>query len=175
MLDIKEAKVRGSSDWNLSSDKKFYFDGSILNSLYDIYEKHSLEMGEYGSYLKGSDLVSSFNKMYLNMREGYVVGEKIDSILYQIVRSYHHKNDLISANDPPTIAYIKAKLIARMSDDSVIKYLGWKSVPERAVEVLKIATQDKVLKNKTQQIIKLRNDLIKETDKLLELIKSKKF
>ncbi len=168
-LDIKEANDRGASYWNLSGGIKFYFDFSIINSLYDVYEKHYDSIEEFFPYIGDNKFLKLYSSIYLQTRAGYVLGEKIDNVLRQIVRAAHHKKGLIAANDPSTVAYLKAKLVTNIPDDGIIKHLEWNAVPERASELLSTVKANKEEMKNITEIIELRLKIMKEIEKLVQL------
>jgi len=171
--DIKESFNRGASAWNLSGNNKFYFDNSIVNSLYDIYDKHSVSITEYQDYLKDNKLIKLLNSIYEKTREGYVIGEKIDNVLYQIVRVHHHKLNVISANDYRMISYLKAKLVANFSDEDVARYLEWQQAPDRANDLLKAATEDSNISSLIKDVMSVRQELLQEIEKLRKILSIK--
>ncbi|NCN59002.1 hypothetical protein COW99_03090 [Candidatus Roizmanbacteria bacterium CG22_combo_CG10-13_8_21_14_all_38_20] len=172
LLDIQEAMDRGPSLWNLSGANKFYFDGSLVNPLYDIYQSNFDQINNHHAYFSKNELINKFDEFYKTTRKGYVLGEKMENLVYQNVRSDHHKRGLISANDPATSSYIRGKLFADMSDEELCKYLEWQSVPERAIELYKTFEKSKDVINLISEIKEIRETLITQIEEIKELRKN---
>lgn len=128
----KSTKERGSSIWNLSGLNKFYFDGSYINPLFDVYQSNFSLINDYIAYFPDNKLINKYNKFYKLTRLGYVLGEKLENLIRQHVRAEHHKLNLIAANDTNMVMFIKGNLFAKLSDAELIKHLEWNTVPDRA-------------------------------------------
>ncbi len=170
VLDIRESFDRNKSPWNFSGLQKFYFDDSRINSLYDIYEKNFSDINNFQAYFPANKLISVFNELYRLTRKGYVLAEKLEGEIYQLVRAEHHKRQLISANDFSSKAYIKGKLFANISDDVILKYLEWQTIPERIPQILEIAKKNPEISKLMKQITSVRNKLIQKENAIKTLL-----
>jgi len=167
LLDIKEVESRNPSLWNLSGLNKFYFDGSRINPLYDVYQHNFDNISNYTAYFPEDDLIQTYTKFYKKVRQGYVLGEKLENLINQLVRAEHHKANVISPNDPPMRAYLKAKLFANLPDAEINKHLEWNTTHQRAIELLKIAEQDTQIKELIKNLQDMRAKLLKLESQIL--------
>ena len=142
ILDINEVFDRAPSAFNFSGLHKFYFDGSRINALYDVYESNFHEINNYKAYYTDNKLVNTFKIFYKEARKGYVLGEKLEGVIYQIVRKEHHKRQVSKANDYNASGYLKGHLFISMEDNDIIKYLDLQSVPARMAEIVEIFKND---------------------------------
>ncbi len=83
---LKELFSRNPSDWNLNGGKKFYFDNSYANSIADLYEYLQDDLNTSYDNLKIYKLFSLFEQLHNELLSGYVIGEKLDNIIFKIVR-----------------------------------------------------------------------------------------
>lgn len=141
ILDINEVFDRSPSPFNFSGLHKFYFDGSRINALFDVYESNFKDINNYTAYYPENQLVNTFKVFYKEARKGYVLGEKLEGVIYQIIRREHHKRQVNNLNDARGQGYLKGHLFASMNDADIIKYLDMSSVPERMSEIV-VAFQD---------------------------------
>lgn len=170
--EIEEAIERGNTQWNLSGENKFYFDNSIINPLFDVYQSNFTLINDYSAYYPSNELTSAYGEFYRLTRKGYVFGEKLNNIIYQIVRTEHYKRKVDALNDFTMRSYVKAKLFANFSSESINKYLEWDTAPERAEEILKTASGDKTTTSLSNEIEKIRKKLIKMTIQISKLSNS---
>lgn len=171
LLDINEAGERGPSIWNLSGLNKFYFDGSFINSLFDIYQDNFLSINDYSAYFPKDKLINTYNDFYKVVRRGYVAGEKLENIIRQFVRSEHHKLGLISANDKSMVMFLKGRLFANLPDTELIKHIEWNTVPDRATQFLDQLGKDSPTKTTITDLTNTRTKLVKLEKQILKLAK----
>lgn len=177
LLDINEVFDRSPSPYNFSGIHKFYYDHSRINSLYDVYESNFKEINNYTAYYPENSLVKTFNDFYREARKGYVLGEKLEGAIYQIVRSENHKRQLIDANDPRAQAYLKGSLFAEMSDTDVMRYLDWQSVPGHIPQIVEVFNKNTQAKELLGEVKTARKNLLKreqEIEKLLRDLQKRK-
>lgn len=170
-LDIEEVSERGASIWNLSGLNKFYFDGSIINPLFDVYQSNFLSINDFSAYFPENPLIKEYNEFYKLTRKGYVLGEKLENIIRQHIRAEHHKQNLISANDHTTVMYIKGKLFANLPDVDLIKHLEWQTVPDRAKAMLSQFENASNVKKVVDELKAIRTKLMKSSDEIIQLAK----
>lgn len=115
-LDINEVFDRSPSAYNFSGLHKFYFDASRINALYDVYDSNFKEINDYLAYYPENKLVNIFKEFYKEARKGYVLGEKLEGAIYQIVRSENHKKQLNDHYDFNVRGYLKGHLFVRMQE-----------------------------------------------------------
>lgn len=171
LLDIQEVIDRGDRLWNLSGANKFYFDGSLCNPLYDVYQTNFDQINNHHAYFPENELVKTLDAFYKTIRKGYVLGEKMENIIYQNVRSDHHKRGLISANDPSTRSFVRGRIFADMKPEELCKYLEWKSVPERVTELYSAFEKNTDVNDLVKKIREIREELLKLIKKLESLHK----
>jgi len=171
LMDIGEVAERGPSIWNLSGRNKFYFDGSSINSLFDVYQTNHLSINDFSAYFPNHELIKEYNAFYKLARNGYVLGEKLENIIMQHVRSEHHKLNLISANDSTTIMYVKGRIFANLPDVDLIKHLEWQSVPERAIKMVEQFNGDMSVKEVIKKLTDIRVKLMESSEKIIKLVK----
>jgi hypothetical protein len=111
ILDLREGFDRNPSPWNFSGLNKFYFDYSRINFLYDIYHNNFNEINDYDAYYPDDELIDVYKDFYREVRKGYVLGEKLEGEIYQLVRRENHKRGAISANDPMYQKYLKGNFL----------------------------------------------------------------
>jgi len=172
LMDIEEVAERGASIWNLSGLNKFYFDGSSINPLFDVYQINHLSINDFSAYFPDNTLIKEYNNFYKLARKGYVLGEKLENIIRQHVRAEHHKQNLIAANDHTTVMYIKGKLFADLPDADLIKHLEWQTVPERATVMLTQFNGDTAVKEVVDSLKGIRVKLMKSSEKIIKLAKN---
>lgn len=169
LLDIKEVIERGPTIWNLSGANKFYFDGSMINSFFDMYSKNLGIIDDYFSYFPKDPLVNLLRDFYITTRKGYLLGERLENLFRQLVRKKHHEKGLIRANDGPMVAFIRAKMYANLPDTELLKHLEWASIPDRANEILqelKINEEITNLINEVKQIRQQAMDTIAKIENI---------
>lgn len=171
LMDIEEVAERGPSIWNLSGLNKFYFDGTSINPLFDVYQTNYLSINDFSAYFPDNLLIREYNEFYRTIRSGYVLGEKLENIIRQHVRAEHHKQNLIAANDNTAVMYIKGKIFANLPDADLIKHLEWQSVPERATKMLGYFSNDIMVKDVKRKLKEIRVKLIKSSEKIIKLSK----
>ncbi len=110
-----------------------------------------------------------YSKFYRLTRKGYVLGEKLNNRIYQIVRAEHYKRKVHSANDFKMRSYVKAKLFANFSEEAINKYLEWEKTPERTGEVLKAVSDDEVVTSLIDETRNIRKKLVNMTRKISRL------
>lgn len=137
-LDINEVFDRSPSPFNFSGLHKFYFDGSRINALYDAYVSNFNEINNYTAHYKENEFVNIFNEFYKEARKGYVLGEKLEGAIYQIVRREHHRRDLADAHDFVTQTYIKGHLFVGVPDSDIARYIAVQSIPARMQEIVQV-------------------------------------
>lgn len=169
ILDLKEAFDRSTSPWNFSGLNKFYFDNSRINSLFDVYQSNFDAINEYDAYFPKNELLNIFKEFYREVRKGYVLGEKLEGEIYQLVRKENHKRQLIAANDFGYQAYLKGNLFAGLSDDVILRYMEWNRVPDTIPQVLEVAKNSSEILSLVKDIKKVREHLI-EKEKRIEKI-----
>ena len=169
LADIAEVSERGASIWNLSGLNKFYFDGSFINPLFDVYQTNHLSINDFSAYFPENPLIKEYNQFYKLARKGYVLGEKLENIIRQHVRAEHHKQNLIAANDHTTMMYIKAKLFADLPDADIIKHLEWQTVPDRATTMLAQFKGDTTVKEVIDDLKETRIKLMQSSDVIIKL------
>lgn len=160
LSDLKEVRNREPSAWNLSGGNKFYFDNSRINPLFDVYKKNIKEINNFKTYFPDNQKIKTFEEFYKKARVGYVCGEKIDNLIYQEIRSFHHKNGVSSTNDMKAIGYIKGKLYSDASENELQKHLEWTSTPERMVELEKIIRKNNQILTLVKKHKKIRESLL---------------
>jgi len=171
LLDIEEVSERGPSIWNLSGLNKFYFDGSSINPLYDVYQDNYLSINDFNAYFQDNELIKEFNRFYKLIRNGYVQAEKLENVIRQHVRAEHHKKNLIAANDNTTVMYIKGRLFANLPESDMIKHLEWQTVPERASTMLTQFNSDASVKALVTKLQSNRDKLMLSSKKVIQLAK----
>ena len=169
LLDINEAKERGPSIWNLSGLNKFYFDGSHINPLFDVYQSNFNLINDFAAYFPKNKLIKKYNEFYKLTRKGYVLGEKLENLIRQYVRTEHHKLDLISASDISMVMFLKGKLSANLSEAELIKHIGWNTVPKKAIQFTNQLGSNPTAKNLLKDINEIRNLLIKFEKQIFKL------
>lgn len=173
ILDLREAFDRSESPWNFSGLNKFYYDNSRINSIFDIYENNFGEINEYSAYYTEDKLITVFKEFYREARKGYVLGEKLEGEIYQVVRSENHKRGLISANDPSYQAYLKGHLFAKLPDDMIFKYLEWTRLPDAMPQVIEVVNNRSEIAKLIADVMTVREKLLKKEKIIKSLISSK--
>lgn len=171
-LDINEVFDRSPSPFNFSGLHKFYFDGSRLNALYDVYENNFNEINNYTAYYSDNLLVNTFKEFYKEARKGYVLGEKLEGVIYQIVRREHHKRQVINANDFNAQGYLKGHLFASMEDSDIIRYLDMQSVPARMSEIVEAFNSNSEAKELLDEVKTARENLLKRENEIENILRS---
>lgn len=128
--DIRELFSRNMSEWNLDGGKKFYFDNSYANSIYDLYEKYSEGIFDYHKQFPSNRKVGSVKLIYEKTRMGYVLGEKLDQLISEVIRLELAPKNILEHMDIFYLRYMKAKLftnkplewIAAHTADSINSY-----------------------------------------------------
>lgn len=169
LADITEVSERGVSIWNLSGLNKFYFDGSFINPLFDVYQTNHISINDFSAYFPENSLINEYNQFYKLARKGFVLGEKLENIIRQHVRAEHHKQNLIAANDHTTIMYIKGKLFANLPDVDLIKHLEWQAVPNRATSMLNQFESDTNVKEIIEELKGIRVKLMQSSEVIIKL------
>lgn len=172
LMDIEEVAERGASIWNLSGLNKFYFDDSSINPIFDVYQTNYLSINDFSAYFPENILIKEYNYFYKSARKGYVLGEKLENIIRQHVRTEHHKQNLIVASDYTTVMYIKGKLFANLPDADLVKHLEWQAVPERASKMLEQFNNDASVKEVIENLRDIRGKLMQSSEKIIKLGKS---
>ncbi len=170
IADIADVKQAGPTLWNLSGAETFYFDQTLINALFDVYRSNFDRANEYLAYFPDDALVGNLKALYVEARKSYIKGKKLDNIINQTVRQHHHSKGLIGANDISTRSYIKAKLFADLTDDSVCKHLEWNAVPERASEALELVRVIEEANKLIKQLQKDRKQIAKIADNIVQII-----
>lgn len=171
IVDIYEAAKRGASLWNLGRGRnnKFYFDNTIVNHLYDVVRGHSERISRYRQVLPTNEILNQSRKLELAIRDGYVIGERLDTILHQIIREGHAKRGVHPANDDPVLSYIKAKLFADLTDDQVVIYLAWPQISEERRQLFEVAYQNDNVKTHVNVLSDMRASLVTKAEELIKL------
>ncbi len=170
LLDVSDVKQRGPSIWNLSGYNKFYFDGSHINPLFDVYQDNFNSITDYNAYFPTDKLTTIYGELYKQVRKGYIVGERLENLIRQFVRAEHHKANMIAANDNRMVMYLKAKLFANISDDELKKHLEWKEIPNRANEFLAILSKDDNINSVVNELREIRTTLMDLEKEIFDLI-----
>lgn len=171
ILDILEADSRGDSPWNFSGLNKFYFDSSKINSLFDVYQNNESKLNDFLSYFSKNKLANTYRDFYRLARKGYVLGERLEGMFYQVVRVAHHKEGLISANDSRAIAYLKGRLFTNLSSQDINRYLEWEAVPERLKKLEANLSKNKDFVKAISELRETRKKLIDLSAEVIKLAK----
>lgn len=171
IVDIYEAAKRGISPWNLGRglNKAFYFDNTIINHLYSVVHGHSERISRYRQILPDAQILNLSRKVELDTRDGYVVGEQLDTILYQIIKETHHKLGVHPANDNDSLSYVKAKMFADLNDAQVATYMGWPQIGDHHRQVLEAVIQNENAKKHIEVLSKMRSTLVARAEELIQL------
>jgi hypothetical protein len=170
ILDLKEAFDRNPSPWNFSGLNKFYFDNSRINSLYDVYQSNFGEINDYDAYYPDSKLIDVYKDFYREVRKGYVLGEKLEGEIYQLVRKENHKRSLIAAKDFGYRAYLKGNLFANISDVDISRYMEWNTLPDTVPQLLEVAKNNTTITSLIAEIKKVRESLLTKEKKIKKLV-----
>lgn len=173
ILDLKEAFDRSASPWNFSGLNKFYFDNSHINSLFDVYQSNFDAINEYDAYFPKNELVNIFKEFYREVRKGYVLGEKLEGEIYQLVRKENHKRQLIAANDFGYRAYLKGNLFASLPDDVILRYMEWDRVPDTIPQLIEVAKNSSEILSLVGELKKVREQLLQKEKSIEKLINEK--
>jgi|SRR5581483_3932035 len=167
--DLKEIFKRSPSPWNLSGSNKFYFDDSYFNSLFDEFDKYFDNIFNYSSYFPYDQLPKTYYDFYADIREGYVLGEKTEGAIYQIVRAVHHQLNIDSINDSNAIMFTRASLISGMFETEILKYLSMGAKPGQYATIVDLASNNQNIIQWITDISSLRKKLQKTSDEIRSL------
>ncbi|WKZ25886.1 MAG: hypothetical protein QY322_01100 [bacterium] len=166
LVDIQEAYDRGPSVWNLSGLNKFYFDGSHINPLFDVYQANFDQINNHDAYYPDNDLINKYNDFYQLTRKAYVLGEKMEGILYQNVRANHHQHNVDAANDRSVIQYLRGRLFSNMTDQQICKYIGWSAPNQRVTGLHAALIGNADIQKRLKELKDIREKLVKLTDQI---------
>jgi hypothetical protein len=169
--DIQEVfETEQSISWSIDLGKDFYLSASLINPLYKAYEENLDVVIDYQSYFPDDILLRSMDALYLLARKTYTQGALLDNNLRRLIRVEHHKLSIHQMNDGTMLQYLKVKLFAGVSDEEVIQYLDWDTIPDRANDMVDAAQANDEIKARLAILQGWRDPALK----LVEVIKALK-
>lgn len=163
--DVQEVfETEQSIAWSIDLGKDFYLSASLINPLHQAYEANFDVVVDYQSYFPNDVLLGNMDALYMLTRKAYVQGALLDNNLRRLIRVEHHKLSVNQMNDSRMLQYLKAKLFAGVSDEEIIQYLDWDSIPDRAVAMFAIAQANEEIEARLQVLQSLRESALKLTE-----------
>lgn len=160
LLDLREAIDLGPTPFILGQGPEFYFNGNLINAVYQVAENNLEAISNYLAYFPDNLVVDQLRKVYLLYRRATVLAKKLDDGLYQIVREHHHENEIDSFNDNNTKSYIKSKIITELPDSELERHLDWTSIPKSASQALKLVIDNIDIQEQISGVKELRDHLL---------------
>ena len=167
--DIENAAGRGPTPWNLDASTEFYFDNSSINPLFDVYKVNEMSIEDCTKNLPSLGLIRDYHRFYMLARQGYNIGEKLDTQIRVNVRAENHRNGILVADDVKYVKYIRCKLFTTLTDKQLLPMIGWRSVPPKAVGITSKVSKVEDVQKLVAALNQIRVQIEKSAESIVEM------
>ena len=117
---LKEINVSGPTIWSLYDNEKFLLHGTIINPLHSFYKENILNLRKVFNF--NSDIENRWNQFNDLVSLELIHSKKLDEMINQRVRTYHHSKGINISNDRKISELIRATLVD-LPKEEIIKFL----------------------------------------------------
>ena len=117
---LKEINVSGPTIWSLYDNEIFLLQGTIIKPLHSFYKENILNLRKVFNF--NSDIENRWNQFNDLVSLELIHSKKLDEMINQRVRTYHHSKGINISNDRKISELIRATLVD-LPKEEIIKFL----------------------------------------------------